>query len=71
MRNASVTAAGAIAEARVRIAGLLLEIDDIVLQVNPQIEAEYATKIGYLENDLRRHFDLEGTPIRLKFKKKD
>ena len=52
MRNASVTATGAIAEARVRIAGLLLEIDDIVLQVNPQIEAEYATKIGYLENDL-------------------
>ena len=25
----------------------------------------------YLENDLRRHFDLEGTPVRLKFKKKD
>ena len=41
-----------ISEVRARIAGLLLEIDDIVLQVNPQIEAEYATKIGYLENDL-------------------
>lgn len=41
-----------IAEARVRIANLLLEIDDIELQVNPHIEAEYATKIGYLENDL-------------------
>ncbi len=41
-----------ISEARARIAELLLEIDDIVLQVNPQIEAEYATKIGYLENDL-------------------
>ena len=25
----------------------------------------------YLENDMRKHFDLEGTPIRLKFKKKD
>ena len=25
----------------------------------------------YLENDIRKHFDLEGTPIRLKFKKKD
>ena len=25
----------------------------------------------YLENDLRKHFDLEGTPVRLKFKKKD
>ncbi len=41
-----------IVEARTRIAELLLEIDHIVLQVNPQIEAEYATKIGYLENDL-------------------
>ena len=41
-----------IEEARARIAGLLLEIDNIELQVNPQIEAEYATKIGYLENDL-------------------
>jgi len=25
----------------------------------------------YLENNLRKYFDLEGTPIRLKFKKKD
>lgn len=25
----------------------------------------------YLENNMRKHFDLEGTPIRLKFKKKD
>ncbi len=25
----------------------------------------------YLENDLRRHFDLEGTPVRLKFRRKD
>lgn len=41
-----------ISEARARIAELLLEIDDIVLQINPHIEAEYATKIGYLENDL-------------------
>ena len=41
-----------VSEARARIAELLLEIDHIVLQVNPHIEAEYATKIGYLENDL-------------------
>lgn len=41
-----------ITDARGRIAELLMEIDDITLQVNPQIEAEYATKIGYLENDL-------------------
>ena len=44
--------ASQIASARSRIAELLLEIDDIVLQVNPQIEADYATKIGYLENGL-------------------
>ena len=25
----------------------------------------------FLENRMRKHFDLEGTPIRLKFKKKD
>lgn len=41
-----------IAAARARVSELLLEIDDIALQVNPQIEALYATKIGYLENDL-------------------
>jgi len=41
-----------IAEARARVAELLFEIDDIVLQVNPRLEAEYATKIGYLENEL-------------------
>lgn len=41
-----------IASARARIADLFLEIDDITLQVNPRLEAEYATKIGYLENDL-------------------
>ncbi len=44
--------ASRIAAARSNIAELLLEIDDIILQVNPQIEAAYATKIGYLENDL-------------------
>jgi curved DNA-binding protein len=52
MKNAKATVAEQIAEGRARIAELLLEIDHIVLQVNPHIEAEYATKIGYLENDL-------------------
>ena len=52
MEEARTSTARQIAEARERIEGLLLEIDDIVLQVNPRIEAEYATKIGYLENDL-------------------
>ena len=41
-----------ISAARERIADLLFELDSIVFQVNPQIEAEYATTIGYLENDL-------------------
>lgn len=41
-----------IEEAQESIAACLLEIDDIELQINPQIEAEYATKIGYLENEL-------------------
>ncbi len=52
MRDAKASIEKEICEARARIADLLLEIDDIVLQQNPQIEAEYATKIGYLENDL-------------------
>lgn len=41
-----------ISQARARISDLLLEIDRITLQANPQIKAEYASKIGYLENDL-------------------
>ena len=52
MESVKTSVAEQIAEARARIAELLLQIDDIVLQVNPQIEAKYATKIGYLENDL-------------------
>ena len=52
MESANATVAGQIEEARARIADLLLEVDYIVLQANPQIEAEYATKIGYLESDL-------------------
>jgi len=52
MKAASRSTTDEITEVRSRIAGLLLEIDDIILQVNPQIEAEHATKIGYLENDL-------------------
>ena len=52
MEDVKAGTASQIVDARARIAELLLEIDHIVLQVNPQIEAEYATKIGYLENDL-------------------
>ncbi len=41
-----------IQQARTRIIDLLFEIDEIVLQINPQIEADYAVTIGFLENDL-------------------
>lgn len=37
---------------RRRIIEVLFEIDEIRLQVNPQILAEYAGAVGYLENDL-------------------
>lgn len=52
VEDVKAMSAKGIFEARTRIAELLLEMDDIVLQVNPRIEAEYATKVGYLENDL-------------------
>ena len=52
MENVTVNIKDQIIAARSRIAELLLEIDDITLQVNPRIEAEYATKIGFLENEL-------------------
>lgn len=41
-----------ISQVRERIANALLEIDYIVLQENPRIEAVYATQIGCLENNL-------------------
>lgn len=50
--NATTTIEQQISSVRARIAALRLEIDDIVLQVNPQDEVEYATKIGFLENGL-------------------
>ena len=39
-------------EVRQRVIDSLLEIDDIKLQVNPHILAQYAKTIGYLEDDL-------------------
>lgn len=41
-----------LAEVRQQIIDVLLEIDDIKLQVNPHILAQYAKTIGYLEDDL-------------------
>ena len=37
---------------RQRIVDTLFEIDDIELQQNPRIQAEYASSVGYLENNL-------------------
>lgn len=39
-------------EVRQQVIETLLEIDDIKLQVNPQLLAQYARTIGYLEDDL-------------------
>lgn len=41
-----------ISAARALISDLLLEMDNIKLQVNPRIEAEYATRIGGIESEL-------------------
>lgn len=43
-----------IEEVRGHITEVLLEIDEIELQINPQILADYAIKIGCLENELLR-----------------
>lgn len=39
-------------DTRQQIVDVLFEIDDIQLQQNPAILAEYASSVGYLENDL-------------------
>ena len=54
--EASATEAlqASINEIRARILDVLLEADYILLQENPRIEADYAVKIGYLENELLR-----------------
>ncbi len=52
MQAEATSLSNQIAQVRANIADMLLEIDSIKLQVNPRIEADYATKIGYLENDL-------------------
>ncbi len=41
-----------LAELRQQVVETLLEMDDINLQVNPRILAQYAKTVGYLENDL-------------------
>lgn len=52
MQSEGTSPAASIVQARARIADMLMEMDDIELQQNPRILAEYATTIGYLENDL-------------------
>lgn len=39
-------------ETKKRIVSVLLEMDEIKLQVNPHLKAEYARTVGYLEVDL-------------------
>lgn len=46
--------ANKVAAIRGEIADVLLEIDDINLQINPQILADYTVKIGCWENELLR-----------------
>lgn len=41
-----------LADLRQQVVDALMEIDNINLQVNPHILAEYAKSVGYLENDL-------------------
>ena len=41
-----------LASVRQQIVDTLLEIDDIILQVIPQIQVQYVKSVGYLENDL-------------------
>lgn len=43
-----------VALAKAQILDTLLTIDHITLQENPQIEADYVVKIGYLANDLAK-----------------
>lgn len=53
-------------QVRQQVIDILLEIDDIKLQVNPQLLAQYAKTIGYLENDLYK-WELRARRCKRKF----
>lgn len=52
MKTCKTSISEKLAEVRQQVIDMLLEIDDIKLQVNPQLLAQYARTIGYLEDDL-------------------
>lgn len=52
MKTCETSTSEKLAEVRQQVIDTLLEIDDIKLQVNPQLLAQYAKTIGYLEDDL-------------------
>lgn len=52
MNTCETSTSEKLAEVRQQVIDTLLEIDDIKLQVNPQLLAQYAKTIGYLEDDL-------------------
>ena len=52
MNTSATSTSEKLAEVRQQVIDTLLEIDDIKLQVNPQLLAQYAKTIGYLEDDL-------------------
>lgn len=52
MNTCETSTSEKLAEVRQQVIDTLLEIDDIKLQVNPQLLAQHAKTIGYLEDDL-------------------
>lgn len=52
MNTSEASVSEKLVEVRQQVIDTLLEIDDIKLQVNPQLLAQYAKTIGYLEDDL-------------------
>ena len=55
-----------LASVRQQIVDTLLEIDDIILQVIPQIQVQYVKSVGYLENDLFK-WQIKARRIRRQF----
>lgn len=52
MNTSETSTSEKLVKVRQQVIDTLLEIDDIKLQVNPQLLAQYAKTIGYLEDDL-------------------
>ena len=52
MNTSETSTSEKLTEVRQQVIDTLLEMDDIELQVNPQLLAQYTKTIGYLEDDL-------------------